>query len=103
MNKNIIVDTSKIKTDVIKELTNMKDNFDKSVTYINKVYDLKCPELFSEMEILKRNLVEHSSNMDNYIKRMNSIIRDFNNLSTEIIKKSSIIEKVNASNIMTKK
>jgi hypothetical protein len=103
MNKNYIIDTSKLKDNVLKELMDMKAGFDNSVSLIDKIYELKCPEINMELELLRKSLVDHSSITANYIKRVNAIIRDFNDLSHEIIKKTSLIEKVNVSNIISRK
>lgn len=103
MNKNYIVDTAKVKDNILKDLTSIKNGFDNSINLIDKINDLKCSEISSELSILKKSLVDSSKVTNNYIKRFNSIMKDFNNLSQEIIKKTSLIEKVNVSGIITKK
>ena len=102
-NKVILVDTSKIKTDIVKEITLIKENLNKANYYINKIQELNCPEFTSILEFVKKDVTENGKICDEYITRMNRITKSFNNLSTDIIKKSSSIEKINASNLMVKK
>lgn len=102
-NKNIVVDTAKIKTDILKEAILIKENFNKASYYINKIYELKCPEFTSILDFIKRDISENNKICDEYISKMNKVTRSFNNLSTDIIKKSSTIEKINVSNLMVKK
>ncbi len=102
-NKFVIVDTSKIKTEVVKQLTESKENFTKANYYISKIYELKCPEFTSILDFVKKDITENNKLCDDYISKMNKVIKSFNNLSTEIIKKSSTIEKINASSLMSRK
>lgn len=102
-NKVIVVDTSKIKTDVVKQLTDIKTNFTKANYYISKINELKCPEFTSILDLVKKDISENNKLCDDYISKMNKVSKSFNNLSTDIIKKSSSIEKINASNLMSKK
>ena len=102
-NKNIIIDTSKINTDIIKEITLIKGNFNKANSYINKIYELKCPEYTSMLEYIKKDIFENIKISDEYISKMNKIMGSFNNLSKDIIKKTSSIEKINTSSLMVTK
>ena len=102
-NKIVIVDTSKIRTDVVKQLFEIKENFTKINYYMSKIYELRCPEFTGILDFVKKDIDSNIELCDDYIIKMNNILKVFNNLSTEIIKKSSLIEKINASSLMSRK
>ena len=103
MKKNINIDTSKIKTEIVRDLNTINENIDRIITYINKINDLKCMELVSEMEYLKKDMIKKKNMCNSYLKSFNSIAKDFDNLSLNIINKTKSIEKVNANSLISNK
>ena len=103
MNSIITVDTIKIKTDIIREMEEVKNNFLKVNSYIEKIYELQCNQIYSELELIRRNTESNQILFQEYIDKVNNIIKEFDDISTEIIKETTSIEKINASNIMSKK
>ena len=103
MNDIITVDTLKVKTDIIREMEDVKNNFSKVNSYIEKIYELQCTQIYSELELIRRNAESNELLFQEYIDKVNQIIKEFDDISSEIIKETTSIEKINASNIMSKK
>ena len=103
MNKVVIVDTSKVKGEIVKSFNEINENFNKMEIYLSKVKDYKCLDLVSDLDYLSKRINSSKIDCDDYTKKFNSIIKDFNNLSMIIVKKTAAIEKVNAASLMSHK
>jgi len=101
--KKIIVDTAKINIESLKQLNELKDSLDKATLYFNKIYELRYPEIISDLDYIKKNLDSHKQVCNCYIKNLNRIMKSFNEFTSNTIKKTTSIEKVNAHSLISKK
>ncbi len=103
MNKNIVVDTSKINNETLKMISEFKETLDKAMIYLNKINEIKYPELTNDLVFVKKRLNSHIENCNCYTKHLNKAMKNFNDFTTTTIRKTVGIEKVNAHSLIIKK
>ncbi len=103
MKRSVIINTAKINSESLRQLNELRDSFDKASIYFNKIYELKYPEILNDLDVLKKKLDSHKQICNSYIKSLNRIMKSSNEFTSNTIKKTSSIEKVNAHVLISKK
>ncbi len=103
MRKILVIDTAKINNETLKMINEFKISLDKATDYLKKINEIKNPEMISELEYINKCLNSHKNICDCYTKHLNKSIKSFNEFTSNTIKNTMSIEKVNAHVLISKR
>lgn len=95
----IVVDTDKIKSVLLKNFTEIKNNLDSVKSDLSKMSSLFNSSIKNDFDYLFREVSDQLSLTNEYYTKLEGIIKDFDLLSDNYNKKITSIEKINGSSL----